>query len=313
MPPSNTGTTPVVLVTFNRPDKLHRVLEAIRQARPERLLVVSDGPRKSHPEDAGLVQRCRRLVAGIDWRCDVQTNYSDVNLGCRDRVASGLSWAFTKTDRAIILEDDCVPTPLFFEYCTYLLERYREDRRIGALCGTNPAIRAPGSTLDYFPSRHFLAWGWATWADRWNCSYDVSLAGLYRPASLTRLFRVHGVGGLYWLYILWRVRRRRIDTWDHQWAYANWQADRVCLVPTQNLVKNIGFDAEGTHTLAEHGGHLLANLAVCDLDGYDPFRMQRVTWPGFDRWFTKLFIGMSLSSLASRLGWTRRAGGRKTP
>lgn len=48
---------------------------------------------------------------------------------------SGISWVFEQVEAAILLEDDCVPAPTFFPFCTELLERYRMDARIGMIAG----------------------------------------------------------------------------------------------------------------------------------------------------------------------------------
>ncbi|MGB3239254.1 MAG: glycosyltransferase family 2 protein, partial [Geitlerinemataceae cyanobacterium] len=113
--------TPVALLIFNRPDTTEKVFETIRQAKPPKLLVVADGPRSDRPGEAEKCAEARAIVDRIDWECQVFQNYSDTNLGCRYRVASGLNWVFETVEEAIILEDDCLPHPSFFRFCEELL------------------------------------------------------------------------------------------------------------------------------------------------------------------------------------------------
>ena len=128
--------TPVAFVVFNRPACTARTLAAIRQAQPPRLLVIADGPRPAHPDDVKLCADVRNIVdEGVDWPCEVERNYAVGNLGCALRVSSGLTWAFSRAERLVVIEDDCLPDPSFFWFCDELLGRYADDTRIGQICG----------------------------------------------------------------------------------------------------------------------------------------------------------------------------------
>lgn len=123
-------TKNVVFLIFNRPDVTRLVFDRIAEAKPQRLFIVADGPRKERPEDKVLCEQTREIVENINWDCEVLRNYSDSNMGLQRRVSSGLDWVFGQSDDAIILEDDCLPDPTFFQYASELLEKYREDHRI---------------------------------------------------------------------------------------------------------------------------------------------------------------------------------------
>ncbi|WP_026840427.1 hemolytic protein HlpA [Citrifermentans bremense] len=242
--------TPVALLVFNRPEATVRVFAAIRKERPSRLLVVADGPRPGRAGEAELCAEVRRIVSEVDWPCRVQHEFSEVNLGCRRRVATGIDWIFEQVEEAIILEDDCLPHPTFFRFCQELLDRYRDDPRVGMISGDNFQF-GPTTTGDsYYFSRYFHIWGWATWRDRWQGSYDVALgkwpevkeepwfSGLLEDAGEIREWRKN--------FDL--VQSGRLDTWDYQWVFANWLKRRLCVLPSVNLVSNVGFDACATHT-----------------------------------------------------------------
>ena len=129
--------TPVAFLVFNRPDVTEKVFAEIRKAKPPQLLVVADGPRKEKPDEIEKCQAVRSIIEKVDWECQVYKNYSDINLGCKLRVYSGLNWVFDTVETAIILEDDCLPHPTFFRFCDELLTKYREDKRVMMISGTN--------------------------------------------------------------------------------------------------------------------------------------------------------------------------------
>jgi hypothetical protein len=240
--------TAVALFVFNRPRPTARVFAAIAAARPPRLLLIADGPRAAFPADVEACRAVRDLVARVDWPCDVRHLYADANMGCRSRMLSGLDWVFAQEERAILLEDDCLPDPTFFPFCEELLERYAADPRVGAIVGTN-AVRGLAHDDSYFYSRYPFIWGWATWRRAWTlCDQTMS----DWPAA-----RQHGVlDGLFkrrtarfWSDRLDRAHRdgERETEWIHPWFLSCWKRNALTIMPAVNLIANIGFDGDGTH------------------------------------------------------------------
>ncbi len=160
-----------VFLIFNRPAETFRVFDAIREARPEKLLIVADGPRPTRPGEAALCNETREVLDRVDWSCQVLSNFAETNMGCGRRVASGLDWAFEQVEEAIILEDDCLPDSSFFPYCGELLERYRADERIMMISGNNFQNGASRTADSYYFSQLPHCWGWATWRRAWR-HYD---------------------------------------------------------------------------------------------------------------------------------------------
>ena len=253
--------TPVAFLVFNRPDTTARVFNEIARARPRQLLVVADGPR---PDRDGEAERCaavRAIVERVDWPCDVRTNYSERNLGCRGRVSSGLDWVFGEVEEAIILEDDCLPHPSFFRYCETLLERYRDDERVTCISGDDFQRRNGGCRWSYYYSRFVHIWGWATWRRAWR-HYDVAMRGWPAARDAGLLESVWGVDRsavAHWRETFDAVHAGRVDTWDFQWVFACWQQGGLTILPCGNLVSNLGFGGEATHTT---GASPLAELPV---------------------------------------------------
>ncbi len=245
----NQLNTPVAMIVFNRPEPTRRVLAAIAKARPSRLLIIADGPRSNRQEEAERCAEVRQIVSRIDWPCKVDNNFAAENIGCRKRVISGLNWVFSLVEEAIILEDDCLPDPSFFPYCAELLERYRENSHVGLIAGFNyeGSFRHPYS---YYFSPLASIWGWATWRRCWH-QYDEHLKGwpeAKRSGLLNRLFPDKKIVA-YWESIFDRMHDGAgPNTWDYQWVYTSWSRNWLNILPSTNLVQNIGFGQDATHT-----------------------------------------------------------------
>lgn len=247
--------SPVALFLFNRPDTTRRVFEAIARARPERLLVVADGPRADRVGEHALCREARAVVERVDWPCQVQTLFSTTNLGCKRRIASGLDWVFSQTDRAILLEDDCLPATDFFAFCDALLERYRDDARVHMIRGSNFLQRRPGADSYYF-SQFFNIWGWASWSRAWS-HYDLEMRRwpeLRDSGWLERILPHPRMAPLVRRFFD-ETHAGRVDTWDYQWMMSGWLAGALAAVPAVNLVSNLGHGVGATHT-GNQGSHL---------------------------------------------------------
>jgi hypothetical protein len=243
---------PVVFIVFNRPEPAKLVFEAIRAARPPKLFVVADGPRADRPGEAERCAATRTVADAVDWDCEVIRDFSEVNLGCKARVASGISNAFKAVDRAVILEDDCVASPSFFRFCDEMLERYAEDERVMVVSGDNQLFGSAEVEESYYFSRYAHMWGWATWRRAWSlCDLEMRLWPKARSRGLLNQY-FHGASErYYWDSLLQYVYEGNIDTWDYQWVFSVWANSGLCAVPKRNLVRNIGFDADATHTKSD--------------------------------------------------------------
>ncbi len=243
---------PVVFIVFNRPDCTRRVLARIREARPAQLFVVCDGPRSDRRGDAALVAEVRQIVEqGIDWPCVVERDYAVENMGCRQRVSSGLTAAFQRFEEAIVLEDDTLPDPSFFPYCTELLARFRHDERIMHIGATNFVSAKHRFASSYVFSRYGHIWGWASWRRAWE-KYDVKMTAWADPKVRARVADGFGCADErgYWLSTFDRCTADppQETTWDFQWTFACWLHRGISIYPSVNLVENIGWGAAATHT-----------------------------------------------------------------
>lgn len=243
--------TPVAFFIFNRPETTKLVFEAIRKARPSTLLVIADGPRLNKPGEDKQCRLVQDVVEQVDWNCKVLKNYSDRNLGCKNRVSSGLDWVFNQVEEAIILEDDCLPHPTFFRFCAELLDYYRHDSRIMAISGNNFQFGRQRTQDSYYFSRYNHCWGWASWQRAWK-HYDVEMKlwPVIKKESWLQDLLKDDRTVQYWTSLFEAVACDRIDTWDYQWTFACWIQSGLTVLPTVNLVSNIGFGKDATHTTA---------------------------------------------------------------
>lgn len=257
-------TTPVALIIFNRPDLTEQVFQSIRQAQPRQLLVIADGPRIDRPGEAEKCAAARAVIDYVDWECEVLTNYSDTNLGCRTRVSSGLDWVFSEVEAAIILEDDCLPHPSFFRYCQELINHYREDERIWCISGDNFQNGQQRGDGSYYFSNYNHCWGWASWRRAWQ-KYDRDLANwpAFRDNHYLESILDSSLEVDYWNSIFEQFYSLgQPNTWDYAWTFTCWQNRGLTVLPNINLVSNIGFRSDGTHTIAksEYGSLPVGNI-----------------------------------------------------
>lgn len=243
--------TPVALIFFNRPQCLEKVFRAVRRAKPRRLFLIQDGPRPGHAEDAVNILACRAIVDQVDWECEVLRHYATHNLGCGMRPYTGISWVFEHADRAIILEDDCVPAASFFPFCAVLLERYRDDERVGMICGLNHFGSWPCAG-SYFFARAGANTGWATWKRVWE-QYDFTLFCLSKLDKQTVFHRFPFRRAAKERMSAWQTARRRIlrgkdvSFWDLQLEACKFLHPYLTIIPAANLIQNIGTGNSAAH------------------------------------------------------------------
>lgn len=245
-------TTPILFLIFNRPQTTEKVFQRIHELQPRYLYVSADGPRAHKENEKELCESARKIIEKVDWDCEVKTHFSEINLGCKVGVSSGINWFFEHVENGIILEDDCLPDLSFFSFCEVMLEKYKHDERIMHIGGTNfqdGIIRGSGS---YYFSRITHVWGWATWRRAWK-KYDAAISSfsdIVNSNQFAGLFPNERVRK-YWLKNFDLVHSNKKDTWDVQWMYTVSINHGLTIVPNNNLVSNIGFELDATHTFIQ--------------------------------------------------------------
>lgn len=250
--------TPILFLIFNRPENTQKVLEEIKKQKPKFLFVAADGPR-SHVE--GDVLKCKNtrefVLNGIDWDCELKLLFRDTNLGCGRAVQSALDWFFNQVEMGIILEDDIIPDLSFFSYAEMLLHEFKDNSSVFSINGCSLAYE--NYNYDYGLTRYFNMWGWATWRrsndlvhktwSTYNQENDFK-----KGSELLKSLRLYTIWPQdEWIYNWQRIfkdtNRGVIDTWDYQWVYTCFKTQSFCIRPNLNLVNNIGFNDNSTHTI----------------------------------------------------------------
>jgi hypothetical protein len=241
--------TAVLMIAFNRPQYAARILDAVRQAKPARLYVAIDGPRVGREDDRSRVEETKRLFDTIDWDCKVERLIREENLGCKQAVSSAITWFFQHEPNGIILEDDCLPDPSFFPYAEYLLERHADNESVMHINGVNFQNGQWRGSGSYYFSKVCHVWGWATWRRAWQ-KYDIHMEGLEEFFDNHLVESVITAKGSpdYWKWAFTKTKQGLINTWDYQWVFTVWKNNGLAIMPNMNMISNIGFDAEATHT-----------------------------------------------------------------
>ena len=241
--------TPLLILAYNRPEKVKALVERLRMLAPPLVMVAVDGPRTGKPGDDAKVRAVRDAVDGIDWGAEVYTRFRPVNVGLRASVVDAVGWAISEYGQVIVLEEDVLPGPDFMPYAEYMLELFRDDPRIAHISGYNvvPTNRMDmpdaASRLTVYPE----SIAWATWDRAW-AGYDDDLG--WGGAATVKVLRPI-VGGVF-AALRWRqnfsdARAQRISTWAYRWVASMWSRRQLVVSPNHNLVTYIGQD-EGTHT-----------------------------------------------------------------
>ena len=241
---------PILILAWRRPLSLERVIDALRIHSPP-LYVACDGPSDNRPGEAAKVSATREVIRkSIDWPCEVHHLFSDKNLGCRLGVTRAINWFFENVDEGIILEDDCIPHPDFFPYCSRLLNQYRNDMRIWCISGNNFQDYQWHGDGDYFFSQIPMSWGWATWRSRWS-HFDSELSKwpLVKQSGFLLSTIQDPVMRSYWSRVWDTLYTSDYpDSWAYRWAFTCVVERGLTAIPKVNLVENIGFDSDATHT-----------------------------------------------------------------
>lgn len=276
--------SPVLVLLFNR-DRVAQVLEPIRKYRPEKIYLSADGPRSERAAEAARIAEIRReWRRQIDWPCMVRVRFSAFNEGCRAGVSRGIDWFFTHEESGIIIEEDCRVADSFLPFATELLTRYRDDQRITSITAQNEQCGCRRGGESYYFSEIAHCWGWASWRRAWTRYREIE-ARLPQILEDGRVFRSSSYPQARTSWGRWcgRVLDGDLDSWAIIWSIANLAHHGLSVIPNVNMVQNLGFDADATHThgqtrrfarLEEIGFPLIHPEYICPNTEADAFDYQ---------------------------------------
>ena len=242
---------PILFIVFNRPDTTAIVFEKIREIKPKKLFLAADGARPSKEGEKERCEAVRKIIAeGVDWDCDVQMKFSDINLGCGRAESSAMLWFFESVGEGIVIEDDTLPDSSFFTFCKELLEYYRNDESVRMIGGNNFQKGAQRGDGSYYFSKYTHSWGYASWWRAWE-DYDFKLANINDDEFRSLLYQQFERADEreYWWGVYKNFRDGKYDTWDFQFLFTMWKNGGKTIIPNANLVTNMGFGNNATHTI----------------------------------------------------------------
>ncbi len=241
--------TPVLFLTYKRFETSEKVFNSIKKAQPRKLYFVSNAPKTFDEEEITKVSKVRSLIHQIDWKCEVVTLFREVYLDVQESISNSIDWFFTQEEMGIILEDDCVPSQSFYEFCEEMLKYYKYDERVysvGGCCFLEDPIH---SENEYMFSNHTYIWGWATWRRAW-LQYDLHMTEWpeYKKSKEFKSLFTNYLVRYYWSDLFDKVYLKELKTWDYQWLYSIWKNKGYSIIPNRNLVTNIGFGIDSNFT-----------------------------------------------------------------
>ena len=240
---------PILLIIFRRKNVALQSLERIRKIQPAKLYIAGDGARSHVKGEQEAVEETRKAVLdAIDWPCDIHTLFQEQNLGCSKGVYTAINWLFENEEKGIILEDDCMMQESFFPFVEELLERYKNDERIGMIDGAN-YIKEVSIPDSYGFSRYKATNGWATWRRAWK-NMDLNMDWRQTPYADSIIanmgYRSRDIK--YWKYRINVVDHNDVSAWDWQWYFTLAAHNQLGIYPCCSLQSNIGFGEGATHT-----------------------------------------------------------------
>ena len=243
----------VLLIFWARPEQFGKVFEQVKKARPSKLYLYQDGPRKNWPDDIENIEKCREIAEDIDWECTVNRFCQENNVGCDPSGFIAQKWMFGKEEFGIVLEDDVVPSQSFFPFCKELLEKYKDDERIHMICGMNNTGISEHVPYSYFFSTKGSIWGWASWKrviDTWDENYSF-LQDSFTLRQLEEILREKGRKLKHFLKVF--VQHKQSGKAHHESINASsmYLNNQLNIVPKYNMISNIGISDNATHAASD--------------------------------------------------------------
>ncbi len=240
---------PILITLFNRPHHTEKLITYLNDINPEKIYIFIDGPRKNNGQDIINCKKVFEMTKKINSNITILEKKSDINLGCKEAVSRALKWFFSEEKWGIILEDDCLPNKDFFKFCFWGLAKFENQNHIGGITGNNFLNGKIFLKDSFYYSKYAHCWGWATWKRVWE-KYDknISFWNEYKNSEDWINFFEKNVEQKYWTKILNNVFSGKINSWAYPWNLCLWREKKMIVTPSVNLVQNIGFGKEATHT-----------------------------------------------------------------
>lgn len=238
--------TPIVLIIYKRDSTLKLIIEELRKINARKIYVIADGKKSENEKDE--VNKTRLIIESIDWNPSIIKRYSEKNIGLQNNVLNGLDFVFENEEKAIILEDDCIPNTSFFYFASEMLQTYENHNQILMVAGTS-IISNLSSKYHYEFSSFPFIWGWGTWKSRWKDFRSIYPLNFDRKElDIIKNLLQDRVAYFHWTKLFFKIRNGSHSSWDHELIYYSFIKNKFCIIPNINMISNHGLDIKATHT-----------------------------------------------------------------
>ena len=273
--------TPVLFMSFSRPDYARKTFDAIKQAKPQILYFYSNKARTDRPDEIARNEEIRNYISEIDWDCDLKTWFRDEYVDVYTSLLGAKQWAFSNEERLIMLEEDCLASPAFFQFCDHFLEMYKDDKTINYITGNNYAIDYKKEGVDHYITRSIHHHGWATWKDRWEkIDFDILPIDVIQSGAVRRFYKCSYSAYLFYKRYFYNETGfiQRTQCWDYIKVLNQIRDNGYTVTPIYNLVQNVG--VKGVH---ENGSyHFQFEVSNNEKLGDYPFNKACANRPSYD-------------------------------
>jgi len=241
--------SPIVLTTYKRLDTLKKTVESLSEnelAKSSDLIVYSDGPKSSNDEP--FINEVRAYLKTISGFNSVSIHESPVNKGLANSIIEGVTDVINQFGRVIVLEDDLIVSQNFLAFMNASLDFYEQNNKVFSISGYGLKVALPKNyDSDVYFTPRGLSWGWATWNDRWS-AVDWDIKDFEKLKKDRRARQKLARGGTDLFPMLQKQLENNIDSWAIRWFYSQYKRNQLTVFPVLSKVKNLGFDADATHT-----------------------------------------------------------------
>ncbi|NMC98472.1 MAG: hypothetical protein GYA62_01935 [Bacteroidales bacterium] len=259
----------VLFFPFSRPLYARQTFDAIKKVKPKKFYFYCDKAREGKDEEIKNNNIIRNYIKEIDWECDLKTWFRDENIGVYQSILDAIDWFFEYEEMGIILEEDCLPSIAFFDFCRQLLPKYKDDKRVWFISGNNMIEKYYNSKYDYIFCNTSYQWGWATWRDRWqsvnrnmfnvNEIIDYKLHRQLLADKKISNFEVKNLQKWKDKNGFWNPK-----SWDYKFQLSMTCNGGLAIIPKYNLVSNIG--TMGFNSSREN--KTIHNIKVLEVENY---------------------------------------------
>lgn len=239
--------TPVLFICFARPNYARQTFNAIKAAKPKNFYFYSNHARADNPDEIIRNNECRLLAEEVDWDCNFHKFFREDTLNVYDSIHKAIDWVFEKEDKAIIIEEDIVPSLAFFDFEEKMLNKYENDHRIWTVCGTNYFENYNPHKHDYIFTHYFSQHGWGTWKNRWNKIdwSDIDIKKVIQEGVIDSIYsnkKQRKFNRKYWIKISNFLNKTKC--WDGMFEFNILKQGGVAIVSSRHLVQDIGVSGE---------------------------------------------------------------------